>query len=112
MTTPDSASAEPLWSDTRIDMVEPRFADKAHLMKLIRDDERKPLLERIAELERMYKDLLELNKRNCDDAARIMGTNDALLALMNLGINDFKAKDERIAQLEKQLADANGGHRP
>lgn len=46
-----STPHHPVWPDKRIDDVEPRYSEtgKAHLMKMIRDDERKPLFAAIAE---------------------------------------------------------------
>lgn len=61
---------------------------------------------RIAELESAYKGLVELNERNCNDALRIKGASDATLALMFLVFDDIKAKDARIAELQRQLGAA------
>lgn len=94
---------QPLWPDERISKIQVRYADKVHFMQMIRDDERKPLLARIAELKSAYKGLTELNQRNCDDALRIKGSSDAAFALAFLAFDDIKAKDARIAELQNQL---------
>lgn len=59
--------------------------------------------QRIAELKSAYKGLVELNKRNCDDALRIKGASDATLALAFLVLDDIKAKDAKIAELQNRL---------
>lgn len=58
---------------------------------------------RIDELEGAYKGLLELNKRNCDDALRIKGASDAAFALAFLSFDEIKTKDAKIAELQSQL---------
>lgn len=65
-------------------------------------DERASLLARIAELERAYKGLLEMNERNCDDALRIKRASEATRALMFLTFDDIKAKQARIDELEAE----------
>jgi hypothetical protein len=42
---------EPVWDDEWIALNAPRYADPAVLARHVRDDERKPLLEKIAQLE-------------------------------------------------------------
>jgi hypothetical protein len=57
-----------------------------------------------AQLSSTCESLLELNKRNCDDAARMHQGSLATMELSRVMLGAMGKRDERIKELEKQLA--------
>jgi len=60
------------------------------------------LTERVYELERMYKGVVELNERNANDALRRIQAGDAAFTIAVAAFDGLRAKDERIAELEAE----------
>ena len=114
--------SEPLWSDLKIDERAVKELNDYGTMTLftakrlfhqMRDEyeaERAAMQEqlidrdkRVAELERAYKRIVELNERNVNDAVRIHSTNDAVFSLAHESIKLMDAMKKKVDALQAEV---------